>query len=188
MLAVLGVAGLALAIDKLSGDTIGPASASAAEQAPSAPTSRPKSEGASRLASVSDKLASWEQANARVAPEDAFAPQAWMAPAPGTIAPTREAPPSVNGFRVTSVLTSYGARLRREGDPADSPGRLLRIGESVSWSKASPVRVTLVSVGGEGVVVEVEGARSALRLAQGGGGHVEVAPRARPETTNAPTR
>ncbi len=187
MLAVLGVAGLALAIDKLSGSggAMGPASASAAEPAltTSAAKGRSESAGAPRRPSISDRLSSWEQAHAGAAPEDAFAPQAWMAPRPSSAPVQPEAAPAVQGFRVTSVLTKYGARLRRDGDAAGSQGRLLRIGEQVTWSESSPVRVALVEVTSEGVVVEIDGARTELRLAEPSGGHAGVAARARPETT-----
>ncbi len=185
MLAVLGVAGLALAIDKLSGDEggLGPASATAAERAQSVPPSKSATGHARSGSPVSDKLATWDQEHAAGAPEDAFALQAWMVPAAGKSAAAPDTAPAVKGFRVTSVLTRYGARLRREGDAADSPGRLLRLGEHVTWSEASGVGVTLVSVGGEGVVVEIDGVKTELRLAGAGNARVEVAPRARPETT-----
>lgn len=192
MLAVLGVAGLALAIDKLSGSggAMGPASASAAEPTLIASTTKARSEsaGAARRPSISDRLSSWEQAHAGDAPEDAFAPQAWMAPHAG-IAPAQGEPaPTVQGFRVSSVLTKYGARLRREGDAAGSQGRLLRIGEQVTWSESLPVRVALVEVTSEGVVVEIDGARTELRLAEASGGHAGVAARPRPETTASGAR
>lgn len=176
LIAVVGAAGLALGVDKfvLSDGLTTPSSASAsvapsAEAKPAAAKAHPQD--VAKAASPAMKLEVYRksnEANANVAPRDAMKHQGWISTssAKDGAATKAVAPTYKHIFELTGVAGG-AVRLRRTGDPKElQRGQLLRVGQTVNWSKDSGAVVTLVSISADNqsVVIDVDGERREVRL------------------------
>lgn len=194
LIAVVGAAGLALAVDKfvLSDGLTGPAAASAGVMptvAPAASTAAAPSAGAS-FRSPASKLTVYHKNSAEnlvstsASSGDAMAYPAWAVVTTKDGSGTKAAASSDKNVFVLSGVVRDAVRLRREGDTKGlERGRVLRVGETVAWGAETGVSVRLVSISPEktSAVIEVDGERRELScfsgdLAQGNKVRVEKAP------------
>jgi len=176
LFAVVGAAGLALGVDKfvLSDGLTSPSSASASQAPSEAGTpaaAKAQGQDVAKTASPAMKLDVYRKssdASTASAPRDAMKHQGWIATssAKDGAATKVVAPTYKHMFELTGVAAGT-VRLRRTGDPeALKRGQLLRVGQTVNWSKESGAVVSLVSIApdNQSVVIDVDGERREVRL------------------------
>ncbi len=190
LFAVVGAAGLALGVDKfvLSDGLTSPSSASAS-QAPSdvgtPAAAKAQAQDVAKTASPAMKLEVYRKssdAHTAAAPRDAMKHQGWISTssAKDGAATNAVSPTYKHMFKLTGVAGG-AVRLSRTGDPELlKRGQLLRVGQTVNWSKESGAVVTLVSIApdNQSVVIEVDGDRREVRL------HTDARPESVVRTSN----
>jgi len=178
LIAVVGAAGLALGVDKfvLSDGLTSPTSASASQSPSDAgkpAAAKAQQPDAAKSASPALKLEVYRKTNeakapVAQAPRDAMKHQGWISTgsAKDGAAAKAVSPTYKHMFKLTGVAGG-AVRLTRTGDPdALKRGQLLRVGQTVNWSKDSGAVVTLVSIAtdNQSVVIDVDGERREVRL------------------------
>lgn len=176
LIAVVGAAGLALGVDKfvLSDGLTSPTSASASQPTTSATSPaavKAQQQATAKTTSPAMKLEVYRKSSegsAAPASRDAMKHQGWISTssAKDGAATKAVAPVYKHMFELTGVAGG-AVRLRRTGDAKElQRGQLLRVGQTVNWSKDSGAVVTLVSIAtdNQSVVIDVDGERREVRL------------------------
>lgn len=180
LFAVVGAAGLALAVDKflLGGGVTSPSAASASI------VDRPgqSSDGVTVKAAQREKEArpspagtlakyrkSKDDALGARKPQDAMAYPGWAMSGEesNSAAAAKASESSLSNVFSISGIANNSVRLKRHGDKEDMKhGRLLRIGEQIAWSPDVAVAVKLVSIApdNKSAIIDVDGERRELPL------------------------